>query len=292
MNKADRMEFFKNYTPTFPTKDELHEQCLKEYNAACTSFIDKWHHDLRELVPQTKLLPIDAELLECIYADMGNSATGSQLAEITLFTQFVANAIRKEFNGRPVFYKLNSRSPKDICAPKACISDDADEILKNLFGSMRTQEDFSMFYHSKMPCFLVLQTAVDIDPAKEWRAFIKDGKPIGITQYNHDLIINSGGLEKITFEFNNWFKQVLFQPLMRTYGSSDFNVVLDFHITHLKNPNYEDGFPPMKKNLTQYNLIEINPYGLSDPCLFRSYDKIECFIDDWRGPPLVATVRF
>ena len=155
-------------------------------------------------------------------------------------------AIHMKKNPGPKFVRLNTRSPKDY------ISDplrSAEDILHAITASMRTTDDIMRLHTSKQPIWLYVDSYNSCIQQKEYRCFIKDKHLIGITQYNLYL---EPDLQRVTNAIMTLIPQVL--PAVPL---SQF--VIDLWI----NSAYQARF------------LEINPYGLSDPCLFGTYDIVE-----------------
>jgi hypothetical protein len=162
------------------------------------------------------------------------------------------------------FFRLESRSPKDnywgeITAFRAC---SAHDVFKLLY-SERVVDDLVMYRYLKSePLRILFREWHPIQKAGEFRCFIRNRKLAGGSQYHQGSNDNAGqysfraclsrkGNWKDTL--NTWFDQEILP-----YLHAD-NLVVDL------SADCTSG------NIT---LIEINPYGLSDPCLL-TYEELE-----------------
>lgn len=160
----------------------------------------------------------------------------------------------------PFFVKLISRSPKDYLAeegsgrPKPMYT--AEDIINALVGSMRTMDDIGLLHHIPEHFALVYRPYLNWPDHQEWRVFVKGNRIMAITQYYHHI-----HFPKLTVDYVNWLKPRIVQfvqdNVIPYIPASDF--VADV----------VDGYGHDIK------LLETNPYGLSDPCLFRSYESID-----------------
>jgi len=156
------------------------------------------------------------------------------------------------------FFRLNSRSPKDGCFPMSIpVTCSGKEVLNSIASSMRCMDDIAMFDRTNDPLFICLREFVPMMNAEEeLRCFVRNGDLVAVAQYG--------------------FQAAAFPEDMRAR-------VDEFFAQHIK-PHLPiqdlvfDVWPQYEKIM----LIEINPYGLSDPVGARSYDEIE------RGIPGIA----
>lgn len=157
------------------------------------------------------------------------------------------------------FCKTITRSPKDS-KPDLKFNSFSD-VIDSLMGSMRTFEDLCLLSRIPSKAKLIFKEWIPIEKEKEFRVFVKDNKLNGISQYHYSekydwILQNSLELATGIREFVN--KKII------PFVSVD-NYVLDI----LVHDNKEKGLG------LSYELIEINPYGLSDPCLYNSYENLK-----------------
>ena len=176
---------------------------------------------------------------------------------------FGANRIKE------LFIKLESRSPKDYIQdwPKEDYKalHNAKEIVDALLGSMRTFEDLVFLTKLKDEVILYIRPFLDLDRRYEWRVFVKDRKVIGISQqfYKETFYYDEyyiGNIERAILYFMN---ETCISNVLANNFVADLYV---YNYVYLSNFGEFILFP---------SIIETNPYGLSDPCLFETYDELE-----------------
>jgi hypothetical protein len=168
----------------------------------------------------------------------------------------ICNKIRQALTGFYsgwFFAKLSTRSPKDYFSnllgeiyPMKRIED-----IQDALGgcSMRIFEDLDKAMQNGTQLQLHILPWVYIPPQNEWRCYVKDGKLIAISQYFYNIGFNNfaPNKEKIIAFANQYLSHLPMQDIV-------MDIVYGEDI-------YDKG------------LLELNPYGLSDPCLF-TYDEL------------------
>ena len=176
---------------------------------------------------------------------------------------FGANRIKE------LFVKLESRSPKDYIQnwPKEDYKalHNAQEIVDALLGSMRTFEDLVFLTQLKDEIILYIRPFADLERRYEWRVFVKDKKVIGISQqfYKETFPYEKKYIKKLEKDVPHFMRNICIPNI----SVPDF--VADLYV---KNYVY---LPKVRKFIYLPSIIETNPYGLSDPCLFETYDNLE-----------------
>lgn len=222
-------------------KERIRKSKQNKHDFLKPYMMDYWY-------PRVSDMTIPAIFVEIPSGDFVNVFDGREFAGSDDFILQLENAI----GGKKHFIKTNNRSPKDWSYPDAPSASNAKEAIHALAGSMRILDD-CVDLMDIAPFYAVVRPWVDIDPKYEFRCFVKNGKMIAVTQYFYDryfpgLDIEAGGIkEKI---------EIFHQALAERYPVKDY--VFDVYI-----------------NSGTVILIEINPYGLSDPCLFETYENIE-----------------
>ena len=150
------------------------------------------------------------------------------------------------------FAKLNTRSPKD--AHETCVFKNIKDFVGALAGSMRCFDDLCMLIHIDKAA-VVIRPVFDIPKRNEWRVFVKDGKFQGMSQYFYDQEFDYTDSELLLTRVNvQEFVERIAVP----------NIFVESFVIDVFLQNFYS--PPI--------IIETNPYGLSDPCVFESYDNI------------------
>ena len=183
-----------------------------------------------------------------------------------IINQFFLN--KKKVKG--YFIKLESRSPKDFIQdwPKEGYKAlyNAREIVDALLGSMRTFEDLVFLTQLKDEVILYVRPFANLERRYEWRVFVKDRKVIGISQQFY----------KETFSYNKKYLNEIKRSV--TYFMDNIcipNIKVDSFVADLYVSGGTHYKPGITKRFLDISIIETNPYGLSDPCLFETYDELE-----------------
>lgn len=167
--------------------------------------------------------------------------------------------IKPFFEGMPKFIRLNRRSPKDWTQGKPV--HDAIDAIKALYCSMRTVDDLAYMNMNGEPSWLYIFNYSGEVQEKEFRCFVKDGKLIAITQYEGTKFkgFPEDDPEKVICAV-----KTLWPSIRAAVDLKDF--VFDvFLLTDFS----KDSRPEIAR------FLEINPYGLSDTCFFKSYEEVE-----------------
>jgi hypothetical protein len=252
-----------------PRKSSL-EVAQDWYNNLNGVKFSDWGKDLFSYSPPIKEIKIPTKMIiPCLENDKKAehilvNYLQRQLNKIENQFFFGVNRIRK------LFVKLESRSPKDYIQnyPKEDYKalHNAEEIVDALLGSMRTFEDLVFLTKLKDEVILYVRPFADLERRYEWRVFVKDRKVIGISQqfYEETFSYNKKYLNEIKRSIS-YFMDNICIPNIKVNS-----FVADLYVsggTHYK--------PGITKRFLDISIIETNPYGLSDPCLFETYDELE-----------------
>lgn len=156
-----------------------------------------------------------------------------------------------DLKNKKYFFKLFSRSSKDS---SFITPNNVRDLIYQMAQSMRMLEDFVMYRYINQSDFkLVFKEFVNMDKSKEWRVLVKDNKIKVISQYFYeDLFVYQPSYLREVVTFVD--KSILL--LNKELGLKDY--VADFYI-----------------NGDKSILLETNPYGLSDPCLAKTYEQVD-----------------
>jgi hypothetical protein len=243
------MPFLKISEPRMPTPEEHRMTSLAWLERVGPTLIDQWPADLAALSMPTILVPAPDGLTREFYALHDGAKPGPVMTALAAELDAIMGWDRK-------FIRLNSRSPKDWPWPfEAPITCSGKEALSILASSMRVLDDLLEFsYVPEQPAYICLREHVHIDKSREYRCFVKDRRLIAVTRYDyHNLLepFDDGG-EALRARIDAWFEEKLLPVLhMDTVVFDVFDRGRDFL------------------------LIEINPYGMSDPCFFGTYANVE-----------------
>lgn len=228
--------------------------------------------EMKEHTYPFKLIPLSRNMMESmINIGYGDSESGPMTSQEVCdeFQEMYLDAMQHFHSGdlnqpfqKEMFIKLISRSPKDVLAdfnnsgkPEPVTS--SMQGLNAMLSSMRVIDDLAFLKYIPEKAFMVFRPYVDFEPYMEFRAFVKDGGVIGISQYYYnetfpELELEDTHINKAAFRINKMIREVLVPNIKKTSFVADF--VLEY-----------DGL----------KILELNPYGMSDPCLFRSYAELE-----------------
>lgn len=228
-----------------PTEEELFVSYSAVYERAAHTFIDNWPDDVRALSMPTILVPLDPDLLIKVFDD-----TPDRMPATKLIAGLIDDAMGWD---QQWFVRLNSRSPKDATAPGFPITCSGKQAVWWLASSERALDDTCMLRGARKPLYVCLREWRHMWPDGEFRCFAKDGRLRGVSRYFYDRAPAFTVSDERLWEAAERFYQT---HLSRHYP----DIVFDLHDPLSAEPL----------------LIEINPYGLSDPCCFAgSYEEIE-----------------
>lgn len=182
-------------------------------------------------------------------------------------------------SGRPpgsYFVRLGSRSPKDAYGVDPVIIG-ADQALERLCAmSERVFEDLSLALHSEYEPYIWLRQWMEIAPWAEFRCFQKDGKLVGISEYDYLSAPHPEIAEH--HESIEWAIRHFWETQFRHASHLD-DVIFDVFLMSKPGLSTRDirpdtGKPSYQSYVWECKLLEINPlFTWTDPCLF-----------DWRDP--------
>lgn len=226
-----------------PSDDELNADAGGYFDAVSRFNIDQWPDDVAALSMPTKFVEI-ADIAEFL------TLYDYQSADMAIADRYAAE-IDAAIGWDQTFIRLNTRSPKDITAPVAPITVAGKQAIHWILCSERCLDDLVMMRRAKARAFICLREWKPIFPANEFRCFAKGGKVIGVSRYDYGNPAEyTGDGSAIVARAEEFYAA----NLARHYGDVVFDLAF-----------MSDGLL----------LIELNPYGLSNPCCFGSYAEIE-----------------
>lgn len=255
MSKKAPVPNLGDFEISMPTPKELRASSLKQMKLLKPVLIDQWPEGVSRLSMPTKLIRVDAKA----FIDAYSAIEGREKRGTHIYFNELAAELDAAMGWDRKFIRLSSRSPKDAPWPfevPATIS--GKEAVHILMSSMRAFDDLAMFRHvPEYPCFVALRDFdPGISPSAEFRCFVKDRELIAVTHYDYlnptpEWVVDQA---KETRQLIERFFVERLKPALHID-----TVVFDFAIT----------------GSGKIVLIELNPYGLSDPCHFKSYDRVE-----------------
>jgi hypothetical protein len=234
-----------------PTPEEHRAVSLGWLKRIQPTLIDQWPKELAELSMPTTMVKLDVPAVWGAICELQDGKG------ISMPLRDLADELDDHIGWNRKFVRLNSRSPKDWPWPfeiPATIS--GKEAVYILTNSMRVMDDLMEFqWIPEQPAYVCLRNFIPgLRPVDEYRCFVKDGELIAVTHYDYTNPYTGPDDqgEELRGRIDRWFTETL-RPVLHID-----TVVFDIAVRY-------DGFL----------LIEINPYGLSDPCYFGSYHAVE-----------------
>jgi hypothetical protein len=232
-----------------PSDEELRASSLRWFDRIGPTLIDRWPSDLMALSIPTEFVRFPLEIMEPLFEPKGDEPDRT-VAEFAL-------ELDAKIGWKRRFVRLNSRSPKDATWPfEAPATISGKEAMSMFGGSERILDDLCYFRRiPEIPAYVCLRDWVwGFRTDCEYRCFVKDGELIAVTHYDYTKPWSGpqDGGKAIRHAIDKWFVERV-RPALPVD-----TVVFDLHL--------QGG---------TFMLIEINPYGLSDPCHFRSYERVE-----------------
>lgn len=241
------MKDFKIPEVVLPTEEELTRYASEWAERVGPTFIDQWPPELLALSAPTEFVEIQRDII-----DIFEAHAWAELDD-------TAGEIDRICGWTHKFFRLNSRSTKDNSWPlESPVTCSGREMLMALAGSMRAFDDLCVFKRSPVsPKLCLREFWPGVNPANEYRCFLKDGDVLAVAEYRNRL---SAGWNAPTEDRDRETRAAIDEYL------SD-HVIPRLHIktvvVDLCQPN------------AAWRLLEINPFGLSDPVGAVSYDRIE-----------------
>ena len=237
-----------------PTPQEHRETSLKWLSRVQPTLIDQWPAELAALSMPTDLVKLDSGEFFHALCKWHDADEG-----IPEYIRELAALLDEKIGWNRKFVRLNSRSPKDWPWPyevPATLS--GKEAVSMLASSERVLDDMLEFkYVPEQPAYICLREWVHwIRGTNEFRCFVKHGDLIAVTHYDYRKPVPQWVVDEakaLRASIDGFFSEKL-RPTLPID-----TVVFDVALNRDR----------------QLLLIEINPYGLSDPCWFGSYAEVE-----------------
>lgn len=242
-----------------PTEEELLHKTKQWESYIQPLLLDQWSEELMAISIPTTFMDFPLEIAENWWKkEIPWSEDDAKFA----------SEIDKHLNWNKKFFRLNSRSSKDMTFNnEPTIACSGREVLYSLRGSERMLEDFSNFIRSDLkPKICFRDYLPHLKKNQEYRLFIKEGKLLAVSAYLG--VKPRAEFQKDRNLINRFFEQTLLPLLPVQTLVADVFISYDYRIADHDNPAGE-----------YVKLLELNPYWLSDPMHAESYGKIEQGID-------------
>ena len=253
------MDDFKNFMPRMPSEQELQESALQWEKVSGPCMLGNWPDDLAALSMPTQYVELPR-----------NNGALYEHRTFLDHARPIAAKIDEIVGFDHVFFRLNSRSPKDSAWPMEIPVSCSGKVMMNVIAtSERCLEDLGrMRYTITTPKICLREYQPGMQWRGEYRVFIKDRNVLAVAEYANG---RTPELHQIDDDHDRWIRQAIDDYLASTVIP---RLHLDTVVVDLWHRHWQKSSPFM--------LIEINPYGLSDPVGAQSYHAIE------RGIPSIA----
>lgn len=235
---------------SLPTKEQLRQTSLDWQAVAGPTMLCQWPADLMALSAPTTFVDLPRDNSALFEAHTFEAHAAPIAAEIDAILGFARR-----------FFRLNSRSPKDAPWPfEIPVSCSGKEILSVIAASERCLTDLCLFQHADItPKIALREFWPGINPRNEFRCFVRDGLILAVAEYANAATPELWAPPTDDHGLRAAIGAYLIDTVMPRCHLS--TVVIDIVAMH-------DGF----------RLLEINPYGRSDPVGAISYERIEAGI--------------
>lgn len=232
-----------------PSDEELMEISLPHWKIIEPTLLSRLHKSILDISIPTRFFSLDNKTIvnEFLPAYDGKKTSAGEI-----LLNF-ANSALDSFPGG-VFFKMDGRSPKDTEIVRIT-RENTKDLIPIFFMSERILDDIARFRLHRELFFFCFREWVNL--SDEHRVFICDGRVAGVSRYDYTLD-KPDNMESPGFYME---KARAFCERISKY---------------FPQPNFV--FDIAKKDSGEWVLVEVNPWGLSDPCLFGSYNKIDGYI--------------
>jgi hypothetical protein len=248
---------FKIIAPTPPTNDRMVEIATDWWKIHKGINFLEWNETLLQHTYPLNACKIPSDLVQKTLDIVDGKGTLEELSN--LYAPIIQPALTELNCEENFFIKLITRSPKDFL----CDFDSGFELdsipaaVNAISGSMRCFEDLCMLKYIDM-AYLIVRPFIPFEEWQEWRVFVKDGKITGISQYYYmtNYYFSDEKVKEIETEIRNFMASVVIPNMSLPTFVADIIVKGD----------YDD---------RDTVILETNPYGLSDPCIFGDYESLD-----------------
>lgn len=226
-----------------PSREEMAIGAKERFDRVAHFMIDRWPESVRALSFPTTMVPVSAAEMRGLYETEDRDAWKANATQL-------ADRLDAIMQWDAFFIRMSSRSPKDVTdRPITCSGRQAVDWIAS---SMRCMEDVSTADLAEEQMFICLRQPLHMFADGEFRCFARDGKVLGVSRYFYNT-----------------------EPEHRMPEGKVLAAATAFYDKHLAAHYPDVVFDLYLPGMEGETLIELNPYGLSDPCLFGSYDEVE-----------------
>ena len=236
------LSFLERIASFEPDPEEMAAVARERYALVEPFMIHSWPESVRAVSIETTLVEVDTQEMY----DLFDSQRPDWKARATTLASRLDDVLDWERR----FVRLSSRSPKDVV--DLPITPSGRQAVDWITASERCMDDTSTAHLADKPTFVCLRKPLSMFADGEFRCFAKGGEVLGASRYFHRTA-----------------------PEHRPEAGTILAAAKAFYARHLADHYPDVVFDLYLPGLPGETLIEVNPYGLSDPCLFGDYDAVE-----------------
>ena len=243
-----------------PSEEELQDYANNWWERQAKVSFHGWNDVLKSHSYDYRICPLPSDIIRQTL-DMTEKFSEDKLnALILAYDAIIHDALVQLHCESSYFAKLISRSPKDYLADednhtKPVPTTSTRDLIDSLISSMRCYEDLVVLLRLPEVSALVIRPFVGFKAEDEWRALVLDGKVMGISQYYYQSHFES-----------------LTEDKVRSVEAKIRKFIDEVANPNLQTPTYVADFIIDGEDI---KILETNPFGLSDPCLFESYGALD-----------------
>jgi hypothetical protein len=258
----EKLAAMKAYVSRLPSLEENRADAAQWLQTIRPFLYENWPQTLKDVSFHTELIGLgiaDQQAL-CDAFDQVSRKDFAEAGDICELRNRIDDVVEKHFPLNGFFPRLSSRSAKDAFVETLHCKDSKD-ILYQFTTSERILDDLVQYRYADTFCYLLLREWVIIPKLQEWRCFIRDKKLIAISQYHYTEEWGEGD-----------------SPAIRNLIAKDTISAVSQFVRLQVIPYFEVADYIVDVWLGDHGtkMIELNPWGLSDPCLF-TYAELEEF---------------
>lgn len=234
-----------------------------------SDFFEDWYETVKDFTPDSIILPLtkdeeialraisyDSFLKRGYYPDsMPLRPDNFTKEEETMIISNLKNRIDQVIKGGTKFFRANVFSPKDT---DKCIVSSSDEVIEAFSLSERIFFK-SRFLMEGKPMTFIFRDLIDIK--EEYRVFVKEGKVIGVSQYEDSDVVSRR------------------EPVQNLYAINEYDLlkVCAWIEDMITVTGVDTAVVDIAKLVSEeYCIVELNPFNkVTDKCLLTKYDLYE-----------------
>jgi len=246
-----------------PSEQEIIEIAKKWWETHIGINFNDWNEILlKNSFPIEKVKLPQSLLNDTIKFVDGNKKEREKITFDFLVNEYskLINPVLEKNKWEKFFVKLISRSAKDSMYDdnnygKPYALKTVEEMIHAFLSSIRIFEDMCLLSYLG-DCDLIIRPYINFKPENEFRIFIKNKKIVGISQYYYDNCFNN------VIQHSEQYEKII-RDIIVNIAIPNFN--LESYVVDVV----------VDEDLSGAKILEANPWGLSDPCLFERYNNFD-----------------